>query len=163
VRFEKFTFGEDLKIYINFHNTLFFNEISCALSKAFETMRFTMRSQLNTLITLPVLGFLIGLTGCVQPSPHAGQGILVGEVTETSALVQVRLSVSDALENNDLEGVEGAVEFVLVNLDNNSEVARTNIKAAGFRDCILRARFLKSFQTGPGIRFGRVLGKTKEV
>jgi hypothetical protein len=42
VRFCKFTFGEDLKIFINFHNALFFNEISCALSKAFETMRFNL-------------------------------------------------------------------------------------------------------------------------
>jgi len=117
-----------------------------------------MRSQLNTLITLPVLGFLIGLTGCVQPSPHAGQGILVGEVTETSALVQVRLSVSDALENNDLEGVEGAVEFVLVNLDNNSEVARTNIKAAGFRDCIARA-FFEELSNGTRYQVRTRIGK----
>jgi len=38
--FCKFTFCEDLKINTNFHNTLSFNEICCALSRAFETFGF---------------------------------------------------------------------------------------------------------------------------
>ena len=37
--FCKFTFSEELKINTNFHNMLSFNEITCGLSKAFETMR----------------------------------------------------------------------------------------------------------------------------
>ena len=47
-------------------------------------------------------GFLI-LTGC-SSVPKAGQGIMVGEVTDTSALVQVRLARTDRLVRAEVEG-----------------------------------------------------------
>ncbi|MCF6313241.1 MAG: alkaline phosphatase D family protein [Verrucomicrobiales bacterium] len=46
-------------------------------------------------------------------STFAGQGILVGEVTANSALVQLRLTSSEQLMNQDLLGAAGFVEFIL--------------------------------------------------
>ena len=45
--------------------------------------------------------------------PMAGQGIMAGEVTAQSALVQVRLTVGDKLVERDLPGAWGVVEFAL--------------------------------------------------
>ena len=47
------------------------------------------------------------------PDVHAGQGIMVGAVTPTSALVQVRLTQSNRMTDRDLPGTVGVVEISL--------------------------------------------------
>jgi arylsulfatase A-like enzyme/phosphodiesterase/alkaline phosphatase D-like protein len=46
-----------------------------------------------------------------NPGPIAGQGIMVGEVTSSSAQVQVRLTETDHLVKNDVPGAAGFVGF----------------------------------------------------
>src|SRR5690606_35927797 len=43
--------------------------------------------------------------------PEAGMGIMVGEVTDTSALVQVRLAETDVLVEGDVPGMPGVVQY----------------------------------------------------
>ena len=71
----------------------------------------------------------------------AGQGILVGEVTDTTALAQVRLTQSDTMEGGDLEGVEGVVIFTLIREKDQKEIEKTKVEAKEFRDFIARAGF----------------------
>ena len=45
------------------------------------------------------------------PQIHLGQGILVGEVTDHTAIFQARLTTSDTLINGHLPGQEGWIKF----------------------------------------------------
>ncbi|MCO6457837.1 MAG: sulfatase-like hydrolase/transferase [Pirellulaceae bacterium] len=47
------------------------------------------------------------------PTAHAGQGILVGEVTSQSAVVQVRLTHTDKPIQGEVPGIAGVVKFML--------------------------------------------------
>lgn len=92
------------------------------------------------LLLLPVVLF----AACEDPAKpvlpaHAGQGILVGEVTPTSALVQVRLTETDQLVNRDLPGLQGVVEFALVESTANPQIATTTAE----HDFIARVKFDK--------------------
>lgn len=51
--------------------------------------------------------------GFEQASVHAGQGIMIGEVTDSSAVIQLRLTASDKLIDGDVPGATGFVEFKL--------------------------------------------------
>ncbi|MGY8695501.1 MAG: alkaline phosphatase D family protein, partial [Verrucomicrobiia bacterium] len=64
---------------------------------------------------------------------------MIGEATDKSALAQVRLTVGDALLDNDVEGTPGIVEFTL--LTENDEIVRDTqtILATADRDFITRA------------------------
>ena len=55
--------------------------------------------------------------------PLAGMGIMVGEVTSSSALVQVRLTAADRLVEGDVPGAAGVVEFVLRPVEGPDEAA----------------------------------------
>ena len=55
--------------------------------------------------------------GFEKPSLYAGMGIMVGEVTSTSALAQVRLTRTDELVDGDVPGAAGLVQFVLEETD----------------------------------------------
>ena len=74
-----------------------------------------MRTILKTL----VLFQLVISTGCeyTQPVPdepsYLGQGTMVGEVTDQSAILQTRLTRTDTLYKNDVPGLAGMVRFVL--------------------------------------------------
>jgi hypothetical protein len=48
-----------------------------------------------------------------SPQPVAGMGIMAGSVTDSSALIQVRLTEGDKLVDGDLRGAWGVVEFDL--------------------------------------------------
>jgi alkaline phosphatase/alkaline phosphatase D len=70
----------------------------------------------------------------------AGMGIMVGEVTPTSALAQVRLTQTDQLVRGDVPGISGVVKFVL-----ESEGGKSNshlVAAKADRDFIARAAFV---------------------
>lgn len=83
-----------------------------------------------------------------KSAPYAGMGILVGEVTPQSALVQVRLTQTEALVDGDLPGASGVVEFV-VSPEGDRDAKSTGsgmqnsqiIKATAERDFIARASF----------------------
>jgi alkaline phosphatase/alkaline phosphatase D len=75
------------------------------------------------------------------PKLQAGQGILVGEVTPTSALVQVRLTKSDRLVERDVPGTAGVVEFTLVAPGESAAARKKTVRATAERDFIARAAF----------------------
>lgn len=74
--------------------------------------------------------------------PLAGQGILVGEVTDTTALAQIRLTESDTLVDGDVVGVEGVVVFTLIRESDRKEINQTKVDALEFHDFIARAAFV---------------------
>ena len=86
--------------------------------------------------------------------PVAGMGIMVGEVTPSTALVQVRLTADTKLVKGDVAGRAGIVEFELtddgVGRQQNRLLMSQRVPAEAERDFIARARF-----TGlvPGTRY----------
>jgi alkaline phosphatase D len=64
---------------------------------------------------------------------------MVGEVTATSALIQVRLTETDQLVDRDLPGLEGVVEFALVETATNPQIVTTSAE----HDFIARVKFDK--------------------
>lgn len=76
--------------------------------------------------------------------PMAGMGIMVGEVTSDSALVQVRLTQTDKLVNNDAKGMPGVVKFTLQTIPGEKsdfEKVTQIVKALAEHDFIARAAF----------------------
>ena len=104
--------------------------------------------------SIPVAAFL-AISGCASTatsgSPKAGLGIMVGEVTPNSALVQVRLSTTDTLVSarvdgesgvkRDVPGIAGVVEFRLWAAHGTEPVEIRTIEARAERDFIARASF----------------------
>jgi len=96
-------------------------------------------------------GFLF-LIGC-SSVPKAGQGIMVGGVTSTSALAQVRLTRTDKLVRAHVEGPSGArwdvpgmagvVEFSLLVAGGGNVLETQLVEASAENDFIARAAFTK--------------------
>jgi len=93
----------------------------------------------------------------VEGKLQAGMGIMVGEVTDSSALVQVRLTTTDKLVDGDVPGAEGYVHFYLERADGRSvrddkEVDRMYkaVAAKPKHDFIARARFT---DLKPGVEY----------
>jgi len=132
------------------------------------TSKATCRSfSMKSVLAVPSFVFLacaaIGLLGAAcnleSPSlagenhnaaaePLAGMGIMVGEVTTSSALVQVRLTTADHLVDGDVPGSAGIVEFVLrpqQHADDASappsKISTQFVTATDERDFIARASF----------------------
>lgn len=109
----------------------------------------------RTLLLSTVLTFFIGVanpaSGAEKPAagPKAGMGIMVGEVTPHSALIQVRLTTADKLVKGDVPGMAGVVEFTLQQVGSKAGT-RTTVKAAAERDFIARSAFNK---LEPGTRY----------
>jgi len=79
-----------------------------------------------------------GVAQATIDGPHAALGIMVGEVTPTSALAQVRLCKNEKLVERDLPGQAGVVEFTLTTAGQN---LRQTKRAASETDYIARAAF----------------------
>jgi len=76
--------------------------------------------------------------------PMAGMGIMVGEVTPDSALVQVRLTETDKLVDRDVKGMSGVVKFTLTGVPGEKTTFETMshvVKAVADHDFIARALF----------------------
>jgi len=76
--------------------------------------------------------------------PIAGMGVMVGEVTNDGALVQLRVTLTDKLVDRDVPGTEGLVEFALRRSDAPADqppLAIQQIEATAGRDFIARAAF----------------------
>jgi alkaline phosphatase D len=84
----------------------------------------------------------------LSDKPIAGTGIMVGEVTSNTALVQVRLCRSNQLVKGDVPGIAGVVDFTLIAPNGVKVTQRLNATAE--RDFIARATF-RNLQ--PGIRY----------
>ncbi len=82
--------------------------------------------------------------------PVAGMGIMAGEVSDRSALVQVRLTATDQLQDGDVPGAWGVVEFTLQLADGSGDVQTQILRALPQRDFIARAHF---DQLQPGSRY----------
>ncbi|MFK7788880.1 MAG: alkaline phosphatase [Phycisphaeraceae bacterium] len=91
-----------------------------------------------------------------KSSPAFGQGIMVGEVTDTSAIVQVRVTQGtklvdgdtyddgDALRDGDLAGAESKILFVLTETGDalrQRRIYETHAQALAEQDYIARAQF----------------------
>jgi alkaline phosphatase D len=101
-----------------------------------------MRFHVLPILSTAFVFMILVSQGCSPVNePKAGQGIMVGEVTDSSALVQVRLTVGENLLDGDLEGVAGVVEFTLLNATDGTEINRAIVKATAYRDFIARIFF----------------------
>ena len=78
-----------------------------------------------------------------QNLPLAGMGIMVGEVTATSALAQVRLTKVDTLVDGDVAGMPGAVRFQIEPVDEKlaKPIRSKTLEATGENDFIARQQF----------------------
>ena len=88
---------------------------------------------------------LLTLAACTDSGlpglePDAGMGIMVGEVTEHGAHVQVRLTQGEQLVDRDLPGVTGIVRFVLEEVGAGTTVSQ-QVEATADYDFIARATF----------------------
>jgi arylsulfatase A-like enzyme/phosphodiesterase/alkaline phosphatase D-like protein len=72
--------------------------------------------------------------GFEAASVKAGQGIMIGEVTATSALAQVRLTATDQLTDGDVPGAAGSVRFDLIALDQRESLPVQTATAAAIAD-----------------------------
>lgn len=111
--------------------------------------------------------------------PLAGMGILAGEVSATSALIQVRLTKIDKPIDRDVPGAWGIVEFTLKPHDSKRSAQVQTARALPQRDFIARTHFegllpdtkyscttrigvdLESMRTGPPLQFKTHPGKHK--
>ena len=93
--------------------------------------------------TLPAIAIALiplALKAAERTQLHAGQGIMVGEVTTTSALVQIRLTTSDQLVDRDVPGVAGVVQFSLQTIAGGKTSTKT-VSAGADYDFIARVVF----------------------
>jgi arylsulfatase A-like enzyme/phosphodiesterase/alkaline phosphatase D-like protein len=96
--------------------------------------------------------------GFEPASVYAGQGIMIGEVTSTSALAQVRLTKTDELVDDGVPSISGNVPgasaFVTFSITGNKgqkrEVVSPELQATADRDFIVRVAF---DQLQPGTRY----------
>ncbi len=90
-----------------------------------------------------------GSEGALPPL-QAPAGVMVGEVTSSSALIQLRLTRGDKLIDRDIEGSAGVVEFRLMPIDRSAVERIETVTALPERDYIARAFFS---DLKPGTRY----------
>ncbi len=115
---------------------------------------------------------LVGLlaNGCVNPGqqerpPHAAMGVMVGEVTPNSAVVQVRLARTLHPVKRDVSGQTGWVLFALTPEEeygkSNATLVVESVQAVAEHDFIARAVF-KNLKSGTRYRCYTQIGRTLE-
>jgi hypothetical protein len=101
--------------------------LKIATSKARKENTFMRHSLLNTCLVTTIWALSVSLalgqpasSNLAPPSPPAdakpplaGMGIMAGEVSDRSALLQVRLTETKQLVDRDVKGAWGVVEFTL--------------------------------------------------
>ena len=94
-------------------------------------------------LSLLVVPILSNCRGPERAALDAGMGIMVGEVTDSGAQVQVRLTKGDQLIDRDLPGVSGGVRFFLEEHGSiaDSRSLMREVEAAPEHDYIARATF----------------------
>ncbi|MEO2024212.1 MAG: alkaline phosphatase D family protein, partial [Pirellulaceae bacterium] len=87
------------------------------------------------------LVLVVLLNSSVQADIFLGQGNMVGEVTQTSAILQSRLTASNALVDGDVAGVSGVARFEYSTDKNFRESRKTDwLKAAAADDFIVKVQ-----------------------
>jgi len=86
-------------------------------------------------------GFEAAQSAPAGAGPVAGMGIMVGEVSPNSALVQVRLTAGDRLVDGDVPGKTGVVRFELRPEEGEAKGDTFTLPAAKDNDYIARAHF----------------------
>ncbi|CAL1124839.1 unnamed protein product [Cladocopium goreaui] len=80
--------------------------------------------------------------GFSPSSPQAAMGIMIGELSATTALAQVRLNKNDPIVDSDASGAAGVVRFVLYATEDDAmPVAEKTAKAEAEHDFIARLAF----------------------
>tara|TARA_B100001093_G_scaffold153114_2_gene145919 strand:- start:1230 stop:1580 length:351 start_codon:yes stop_codon:yes gene_type:complete len=92
----------------------------------------------------------------------AGMGILIGEATENSAIGQVRLTLTNRLVDNDVEGSPGLVEFSLAPSDGSSPPTRILAKAEAENDYIARV-YWEDLSPGTQYRCETRIGSNENI
>lgn len=107
---------------------------------------------MKSVILLPAATAALLLSSCSKPdpTPDAGMGIMVGEMTSGSAIVQVRLTSGKELIDRDLPGMTGVVEFQLEE-ENGNPVESSVVAAEPENDFIARIVF-EGLRPGTGYR-----------
>ena len=95
----------------------------------------------HLLIAVSILSLSISTEDSVAAEISAGQGIMVGEVTASSANIQVRLTQGTKLVDGDLAGIGGVVRFSLQPTTGARVTWIKTIPATAGRDFIARATF----------------------
>ncbi len=92
---------------------------------------FLFRAFILSVLTCTIL-LIAPLYVCAEPSikPTAGQGVLVGEVTESAAVIQVRLTTSRHLIEGDLPGTDGVVKFVITPISKQAKSQTIELEAS---------------------------------
>ncbi len=91
----------------------------------------------------------------------AGQGIMVGEVTTKTALVQIRLTQGDTLIDRDLPGYQGSVLFSL--FEGEQQVGETvSVNTTSEHDFIARVSFT-DLKPGTSYRCQTALGGNQKM
>jgi len=108
-------------------------------------MRTFPHSLLLPLVVTAALGVgpRIATADKAAAGPKAGMGIMVGEVTADSALIQVRLTTTDKLVKGDVPGVAGVVEFTLREAGSKGTAQTRAARASAEGDFIARTAFRK--------------------
>lgn len=99
-----------------------------------------MRKLTNSPAAFFWLLFVATVANADSHRPVAGLGIMVGEVTSSTAFAQVRLSAGEKLVDRDLPGHAGLVQFTLAPVSGGPE-QRVTVAAQSERDFIARATF----------------------
>ena len=91
------------------------------------------------------------------PAVSAAQGIMVGEVTDTTAIVQVRLTKSDTAVDGKYPGVPGKVRFILTNFDIQLKPTQRDIEIGMDLTALIEAAYT-SVETGQAVRLDDLAG-----
>src|SRR5687767_8213336 len=92
---------------------------------------------------------LVFMLGMICPSAHAqsdslalGQGLMAGEPTENSIILQTRLTRGDRLVDGDLPGAHGVARFALATSEDFSDARKGQwLQAKGDTDYIVKEKF----------------------
>lgn len=103
-------------------------------------MKDRLTSSLPALTAVLLLAFVSSTMAENASHPQLGMGVMVGEVTATSALVQTRLTTTDQLIKKDVPGIAGSIKFLLV-AESGGQTLTKIVKANPRRDFIARAAF----------------------
>lgn len=114
----------------------------------------------TTVILFLIVSLIISCKPVVQ-DVFLGQGIMSGEATSTSIILQSRLTVSDSLTHGDLAGVQGIGKFQ-IDLERTFDDPITSdwIEAVPEQDFIVKAK-IKGLQPGEKYYYRLQFGKGK--
>jgi len=98
-----------------------------------------------------------------KPELATAQGIMTGELTASSALVQVRLTSSTSAVKGDVPGAAGKVYFTLESMDKTRQTLTAEATASAGSDFIARAAFTGLKPGTPYLCTTEIEGQMRQV